>query len=256
MKHPVRLAMTVIGLALQLAAAPSRAQVPSPTPVPVPVPAAAAAPAAAPVQVQAPARADADAALVLRVDGGAQRRQPERASDPGRGVGGYAGLRRGELVDLAGDARLGVAYLASGVVESWRGPARFRVGDIGSNFDQGTPERTLALPRSLLDQLAHAPELLAELERLPALPPPAPAGAPASADLQQARADRAGARVVGAEPWLQALPELGLFLALYEARVYPEADALIAALARRLPEEPMVAALDRAFERLYRKALP
>ena len=234
-------ALVAAGLALLLAAPPSRAQ---------------AAPAVRP---------DAAAALVLQVDGGAQRRPPGASlgaalgvsPGDGQGLDGFAGLRRGESVDLAGDARLGVAYLASGVVERWRGPARFRVGDIGSNFDLGTPERTLALPRSLLDQLAHAPEVLAELLRLAALPGPSPAN-PAAAweDLRQARADLANARVVGAEPWLQGMPELGLFVALYEAGAYQEADAVIGPLARRLPDVPMVAALASAFERLYRKALP
>jgi len=214
-----------------------------------------------PAQAQIPGQAT-DAALVVNLAGSAQYRAADAGAGPAQPLQAFLRLRRGESVELAAEARLGVAYLVSGVVESWHGPARFKVGDIGSTFDQGTPAQTQALSRSLLDRLARAPEVLADLRNRQGLVVTREIGRPEPVAVQQARADQETAKATKAgaagtaDGAVQGLPELNLFLALYEARQYREADGVIRALAQRWPEDGMVTGLAREFDRVYRRTGP
>jgi len=144
------------------------------------------------------------------------------------------------------------------VVESWAGPAQLKVGDTGSAAVRGAASQSRPLPRTLLDRLARAPEVLADLRNRQGLVVTREIRNPEPMAVQQARADRQTAQA-GADGTdtsstsTQALPDLNLFLALYESRQYLEADQVIRELSRRQPDDPMVAGLAKEFQRLYHK---
>ena len=196
-----------------------------------------------------------DTALVVGLTGIAHYQAGEAAALP---LQTFLRLRRGESVELAAGARLSLAYLASGVVESWAGPAQLKVGDTGSAAVRGAASQSRPLPRTLLDRLARAPEVLADLRNRQGLVVTREIRKPEPMAVQQARADRQTAQA-GADGTdtsstsTQALPDLNLFLALYESRQYLEADQVIRELARSQPDDPMVAGLAKEFQRLYHK---
>lgn len=205
----------------------------------------------------------ADTALVVGLTGTAQYRSADATAARPSPLQNFLRLRRGESVELAADARLSLAYLGSGVVESWSGPSQFKVGDAGSAAVQGAPTQTQPLPRTLLDRLARAPEVLADLRNRQGLVVTREISKPEPMAVQQARADQATARAQAPESATPAsrasadtLPDLNLFLALYETRQYREADKVIDELARRQPDDPMVVGLAKEFQRLYRRPVP
>jgi hypothetical protein len=198
-----------------------------------------------------------DAALVVGLTGSGTYRGAEGPAGKTQAMQPFLRLRRGDAVEIAAGARLSLAYMGSGLVENYQGPAQLQIGESGSSQTAGAPAQTQQLPRTLLDRLARAPDVLADLKNRQGLvvtrqlPPPEPLA------VRQARADqRAVAEQPGAKEAAQGLPDLNLFLALYETRQYREADTVIHALVRQRPDDPMIAALAQEFERIYRRPTP
>ncbi len=197
----------------------------------------------------------ADAALVVSLTGASSYRA--EAATQAQPVQAFLRLRRGDAVDVAADARISIAYPGSGMVESWAGPAQFRVGDLRSSGIKGGPDQLQQLPRTLLERLNRAPEVLADLKNRQGLVITREVSRPEPVAVQQARADRQTAQDAGAAASDSAsLPELNLFLALYESRQYREADGVIQSLLRQRPADTMVAALAQEFQRVYRRTAP
>ncbi|MDB5850318.1 MAG: hypothetical protein JWP29_4070 [Rhodoferax sp.] len=196
-----------------------------------------------------------DTALVVNLAGAAQYSSADAAGRAAP-LQPFLRLRRGDAVELAADARLGLAYLASGVVESWSGPSQFKVGDAGSQPVKGAPVQVQPLPRTLLDRLARAPDVLADLRNRQGLVVTREIGKPEPVAVQQARTDQDTVKAQAPASGTATLPDLNLFLALYESRQYREADKVIDELARRQPDDPMVVGLAKEFQRVYRKPAP
>jgi hypothetical protein len=199
-----------------------------------------------------------DAALVVGLTGSGSYRGADSAAGKTQAMQPFLRLRRGDMVEIAADAKLSVAYMGSGLVENYQGPAALQIGESRSTQTNGGPAQTQQLPRALLDRLARAPDVLADLKNRQGLvitrqlPPPEPLAVRQARADQRAVAEQPGAKDAAA----QGLPDLNLFLALYETRQYREADTVIHALVRQRPDDPMVAALAQEFERVYRRTTP
>ena len=191
--------------------------------------------------------AQKDAALVTTVSGDVSYQAAGTAASP---VQSFMKLRESDRIDVKGNAKLQLVYLASGEVEQWEGPAAFTVGIQRTlTISNGTP-LTRKLPASMVERLARTPAVMNDIRNRSgvtvtrALRPLSPKVAAAHEAHAQARREL---------PPDDISPELDLLVVLYEARHFGEANDVLQNMQRRAPDDVGVRELAEKFRKLMRR---
>jgi hypothetical protein len=190
------------------------------------------------------AHAQKDAALVTTASGAATWQ-----AEGGRpnAVQSFMKLREGDQAEVKADARLQLVYLASGEVEQWEGPSSFVIGSMRTTkIASGTPA-TRKLPVSMVERLARAPEVMADIRNRAGVTVTRGVASPA---VLEARRNYVEARELF--PSADITPELDLFIVLYMERQYFQARNVLQDMQKRAPDDPVVNELAQRLEKALR----
>lgn len=170
---------------------------------------------------------------------------------PRSGISGkvqpFMKIRQGDRIDLAAASRVRIVFFEGARQELWSGPASFRAGETAAEPISGQAAEIIKLPADAPQRMARVPQLLryARLggSRLRGMgerraqAPPEPQTTP-----DQARAAYETMRKH--MPADDIVPELYLYAALYEHRLYDEMKAVVAQMRRKQPDNEDAKALE------------
>ncbi len=144
-------------------------------------------------------------------------------------------LRTGDTTEISNGSTLQLVYLATGLVESWKGPARFVVGKTKTEKKiQGEPS-TRTLPSAMLEKIARAPDVMTDLRNRSGL------YAVRSFDTRtterMAQAQTLYDKEKTAADNTETTPDLYMFVMLYQAKRYRDASAALAKIIALYPDD-------------------
>lgn len=157
-------------------------------------------------------------------------------------------LRTGDRVQLAADATVQLVYFSNGHQETWRGAARFEVGEAESRLGSGEAPQTKQLPMMLVRQLVKTPAADATgrvgAVRMRSIVPP-DAAAKLETGYRELRAQAAAD---------DRTPELYYLAGLFELKEYARIESLLDEWLRAAPGDANLVALKEHYGAAIRNA--
>ena len=190
-----------------------------------------------------------DTALVTTLNGEASYSAPH--GKPAT-IQSFMKLREGDKAEVKAGAKLQMVYLENGEVELWSGPAAFTVGTLKTDSIQlGTPV-TRKLPAAMLDRIARTTEVMSDIRNRTGMVVVRGIGGN-SEEMKAIKAELVAVKEVYEDlrknlPEDDITPELALFNALYRAKSYNSALAVLETMRQKAPNDPQVAALAEEFK--------
>jgi hypothetical protein len=147
-------------------------------------------------------------------------------------------LREGDGVELGAGSSLTVVYLTTGLVETWPGPARFVVGKSRTETKElGTPS-TRTLPAAMLERIARAPDVVADIRNRSGLVTVRAFDPKTTEKIKAARAMYDADKTAAASG--EATPDIFMFVELYQAGRYRDAQGVLAKLLAQNPDDQAI----------------
>lgn len=153
-------------------------------------------------------------------------------------------MRENDRVEIGANSKLQIVYLANGLVETWQGAASFVVGANKSARSSGSEPTSRKLPMSMVESLARGPQVLSDVRQRTGMTVSRSIGRQNS-DVSAARKRYELARSQTSAD--DVLPEIALFIELYEAREYTEADSVLEAALKRSPDDQVLKDIHRDY---------
>lgn len=153
-------------------------------------------------------------------------------------VRAFMKIRDGDRFNLPAGAQVRLVYYESARQELWAGPASFRAGKGASEEISGKPAEVGTLPVAAKLRIARVPELmqnakLGGIQVRGALPRAPKAGPEQQATLREARETYESMRSNSAAD--DITPELVLYAALYDLRLFDDMNVVVDAMLRKQP---------------------
>lgn len=169
-----------------------------------------------------------------------------RSGTPGK-VQPFMKLREGDRIDLGAGVQVRIAFFEGARQELWSGPAAFRAGKAAAEPISGKAAEIRGLPAGVPQSMARIPELIKSAKlggtRVRAISKPQEQSSPESR-IALAQARSAYETMRQEMPADDITPELYLYAALYEFRLYDEMKVVVEEMRRKQADNQDVKALD------------
>jgi hypothetical protein len=160
-------------------------------------------------------------------------------------VSAYMRVRDGDQFEIPAGAQLRVVYFEGARQERWQGPASFRAAKAGGQASSGAVAEVIQLPAVVPQRIARVPELVHTAKlggiQVRGMTQP-PASSEALIPVSEARA--AYEQMTKQLPADDITPELFLYSALNEHRLYDDMKPVVSEMRRKQPASEDVKSLE------------